>query len=442
MPQCTARIGHLPATVASSNGETTQLAADQQLLELRNAHWDLVAEANADGDHKEYSKSPAWRANITKIHSALLHAAPGSAEGPLYEVTQILRSFHPGRALPCTNPTKLASVLQPAIDEGLLTQQQVDDLVEIARNGISAPEFRDLSGPALDLSEGNTVDPEEEQILLDFYFRQAAKGRVLMLPQTDAEYLDTLGSVVISPSFLAYAEGKDPRPILNLSSQNNGVNQRMDDLPPEQDGYTTIPKIAQKTVFKYIDMVQHPDKYGITDVNDIDLAMFVADASDAFYRLPISPSLVGVQCARVAGYTIIPMCCTFGWKRSAEAFSHITASILAAHRSDLRKATTLNPTFDTTKHSSTGNTTSDTTNSHTDAGRTTWQVLAEDAYPDHIRSSDGHVDDFYSIALTSCDAAIGAASDLIYAITSHLGMDSVSAKKFAQSSFWSSLQKS
>ena len=239
---------------------------------------------------------------------------------------------------------------------------------------------------------------------------------------------------------MAYAPGKDPRPILNLLSQNNRVIQRMDDLPPEQGGYTTIPKIAAKPVFKYIDMVQNPEKYGIKDVNDIDLAMLVADASDAFYRLPISPALVGVQCARVAGYTIIPMCCTFGWKRSAEAFSHITASILAARKSDLRKAITLNPAFDTTKHSSAGNATSDS-NSDTDAERNVWQVLAGDVYPDHIRSSDGHVDDFYSVALTSCEAAIGAASDLIYAITSHLGMDSVPTKKFAQPSFWSSLQK-
>ena len=59
-------------------------------------------------------------------------------------------------------------------------------------------------------------------------------------------------------------------------------------------------------------MVRNPDKYGVTDVNDIDLAMFAADASDAFYRLPISPKLVGVQCARVAGHTIVPMRCTFG----------------------------------------------------------------------------------------------------------------------------------
>ena len=67
-------------------------------------------------------------------------------------------------------------------------------------------------------------------------------------------------------------------------------------------------------------MVQRPEEYGIKDVNDTGLDMFVADASDVFYRLPISPTLVGVQCARVAGYTIILMCCTFGWKRSVEAF--------------------------------------------------------------------------------------------------------------------------
>ena len=131
LPQCTARIGHLTTTVPSNKGENSHLAADQRLLELRNAHWDLVAEANITGDHKEYSKSPAWKASITDIHSALLHAAPTSEQGPLYEVTQILRSFHPGRALPCTNPTKLASALQPGIDEGHLTQQQVHGLVEI-----------------------------------------------------------------------------------------------------------------------------------------------------------------------------------------------------------------------------------------------------------------------------------------------------------------------
>ena len=122
----------------------------------------MVAEASSTGDHKEYTKDPAWRAGITAAHSALLHAAPVTDEGPLSEVSQIIRSFHPGRALPCTNPAKLASVLQPAIDEGLITQARADELIEIARNGISAAEFRDLDGPALDLSGGNTTDPDAQ----------------------------------------------------------------------------------------------------------------------------------------------------------------------------------------------------------------------------------------------------------------------------------------
>ena len=258
LPDPTRRVGHATTRVPSRQGEAPHLAAQQQLLELRNAHWDLVAEASSTGDHKEYTKDPAWRASITAAHSALLHAAPVTDEGPLSEVTQIVRSFHPGRALPCTNPTKLASVLQPAIDEGLITQARADELIEIARNGISATEFRNLDGPALDLSGGNTTDPVEEGILLDFYFAQAGKSRVLVFPQTDAEYLETLAAVVLSPSFLAYAPGKAPRPILNLSSHNDGVNQRMDDLAPETNGYSTIPKIAEHVVLTYVDMVRHP----------------------------------------------------------------------------------------------------------------------------------------------------------------------------------------
>ena len=281
LPDSAQRVGHVSTRVASQQGEPPHLAAQQQLLELRNAHWDLVAEASSTGDHKEYTKAPAWRASITAAHSALLHAAPITDEGPLSEVTQIIRSFHPGRALPCTNPTKLASVLQPAIDEGLLAQVRADELIEIARNDISATEFRNLDGPALNLSGGNTTYPTEEGLLLGFYFAQAGKSRVLVFPQTDAEYLETLAAVVLSPSFLAYAPGKAPRPILNLSSHNDGVNQRMDDLTPETNGYSTIPKIAEHVVLTYVDMVRHPAKYGVTDVNEIDLAMFVADASDA-----------------------------------------------------------------------------------------------------------------------------------------------------------------
>ena len=130
---------------------------------------------------------------------------------------------------------------------------------------------------------------------------------MLVFPWTDVEYLETLAAVVLSPSFLACAPCKAPSPILNLSSHNDGVKQRIDDLTPGTNSYFTIPKIAEHVVLPYVDIVRRPDKYGVTDVKDIDLAMFVVDASDAFYRLPSSRNLVGVQCTRVAGYTTVPM---------------------------------------------------------------------------------------------------------------------------------------
>ena len=214
----------------------------------------------------------------------------------------------------------------------------------------------------------------------------------------------------------------------------------MDDLTPETNGYmySTIRANAEHVVLTYVDMVRHPDKYRVTDVNAIDLAIFVADASDAFYSLPISPKLVGVQCARVVGYTIVPMCCTFGWKRSAEAFSHTTASLLAVHKSDVRNAIVPKPEFKSRlnrvleQHLDTV--------AHTAAQRSEWRKLANEVFPDHIRTSDEHVDCFGALTIVNIDAAIGAVADLVFAITSHLGLDSVSAKRCAQPLLWSSLQ--
>ena len=86
---------------------------------------------------------------------------------------------------------------------------------------------------------------------------------MLCFPEADAEYLDRLGSVVLSPPFLHRVTGKKPRPILNLSSTGHGVNQRMDDLDAEHDGYTTTPKIAHDIITTYIEMVQNPSTYSI-----------------------------------------------------------------------------------------------------------------------------------------------------------------------------------
>ena len=86
-------------------------------------------------------------------------------------------------------------------------------------------------------------------------------------------------------------------------------------------------------------MVLNPDAYSIEDVSCIDLSMPVADAADAFTRVSVSPRVVGMQATRVAGITIVAMCCLFGWRLSAEVFSHVTTSILATYKSNLDSAT-------------------------------------------------------------------------------------------------------
>ena len=47
LPDSTQGVGHAATKVASRQGEAPHLAAQQQLLELHNAHWDLVAEASS-----------------------------------------------------------------------------------------------------------------------------------------------------------------------------------------------------------------------------------------------------------------------------------------------------------------------------------------------------------------------------------------------------------
>ena len=153
-----------------------------------------MAEASLTGDHKKYTKAPAWRAGSLSASTRSTSHRCGHTDH------QILSTGQSSTLHQLINPTKLASVPQPAIDEGLITHARADELIDIARNGISATEIMNLDGPALDLSGGNTTDPADESILLDFYFAQAGKSRVLMFPQTDAEYLETLAAVVLSAS--------------------------------------------------------------------------------------------------------------------------------------------------------------------------------------------------------------------------------------------------
>ena len=235
-------LGCLHGTQPEYNQEHSQAVHQKK---CRDAHWDLVHVATSSSDYKEYTKCKKWRSANSQAHTDLLHAVDATGD-QLAEVTELIRSAHPGRALPGRNPTRLAFALQPEVEQGLLSQQQADSLINIQSI---------LEGEALDLSIGNTELPEDEELLLDFYCAQCGAGQVLCFPGTDAEYLDILGIVVLSPSFLYRVHGTKPRPILNLSSTDNGLNQRMDDLDADHDGYTTIPTMAHDIITTHINMV-------------------------------------------------------------------------------------------------------------------------------------------------------------------------------------------
>ena len=71
--------------------------------------------------------------------------------------------------------------------------------------------------------------------------------------------------------------------------------------------------------------------------------MLVADVADAFTRIGVSAAAVGTQCLRIGNITVVPMCCLFGWRKSTEVFSHVTASIAAAFKTNLDSVKFLQP---------------------------------------------------------------------------------------------------
>ena len=143
-----------------------------------------------------------------------------------------------------------------------------------------------------------------------------------MLPESRSQELDELGELVLSPSFLVRAEGKKPRVIIHLSSTDKGVNQRLvDDHEAHEDGYSTIKSISTEIVKTFVSMVLTPGKYHFDDICGTELSLIVMDADAAFFRCPTHEDIIGMQCARIRGITVVLLCCSCGWKRSAEEFS-------------------------------------------------------------------------------------------------------------------------
>jgi len=260
-----------------------QIASEQ--LALRRQYEEIIYTARASGDILGYSKKEDKRELLSQIISKIFLSVAAS-DRPLKNTAAILRSRHPDRAQQNVNPARIAAAAQPALTAGLISKDQIRLLTDIARRGICIQEIRDLLGPSLDLMVGNASSPEDHAVLLDFYYEQAFRGRVLAFPPQRVNDLDSLGELILSPSFLVKAPGKKPRCILNMSSTDHGVNQRVAEMPnscrANKDGYCTVPDIAKMIVTLFVRMVTRPSEFNIEDILNIELAMIAMDGDAAF----------------------------------------------------------------------------------------------------------------------------------------------------------------
>ena len=404
-------------------------AAGSEQARAREHFWSLVDQAHSTGDFKQASRDPAWRANICGAHAAVYQAANKATDAHprrIRSAAALILSQFPDRAQMCLNPARVAQVVGPAIDHDLISQQEAQFLVSLTQKGLCVEEFRDFDGPALNLLEGNTEELEDQQILLDFYFEHASRGRLLILDERFLEECDKSGELVLSPSFLVRAPGKKPRAILNLSSTESGVNQRMFQADTCSDGYCTVVDIARMILFALILMVLSPQRFSLEQLLSLVLTLIVMDADAAFFRVGVNPEAVGIQAARIAGYTIVTLCCAFGWARSAEVFSHVTAAIVALHKSEIDSAAFVaeGHSFDLPELSN-----------------AKLAQIINNTNPVHSHLAIGHVDDMTGIEVAVGDRPKASAADLAWSIMAMLGHDGLSAKKFIASSFWTQFQK-
>ena len=136
-----------PSLGSGSDRQKIALAIKQKAA--RDVHWKLVRTACDSEDHKEFSKDTEWRKELIQAHSSLLEACDGTHD-KLEQATDIIRSMHPGRAQIYVNPTQVAIALQPAVEDGSVTQDQADTMVKIVTEGIRVEEFGDLLGGSTD----------------------------------------------------------------------------------------------------------------------------------------------------------------------------------------------------------------------------------------------------------------------------------------------------
>ena len=162
-----AGLTSIPEEAPSRSPVVTPKVADaaatgSEQARVREQFWSLVDQAHATGDFKQASRDPTWRAEVCEAHAALYQAANKSDDARrIRSAAALILSRFPDRAQMCLNPARVAQVVGPAIEQRLVSKQGAQFLVTLTQKGLSVEQFRGFDGPARDVLQGNTEEPED-----------------------------------------------------------------------------------------------------------------------------------------------------------------------------------------------------------------------------------------------------------------------------------------
>ena len=101
--------------------------------------WNLSNEAVDSGDYKLHSTNEDWRARVLLSHDALFETVK-DAKRPLRQAARLIRSRESDRPSRNVNASAVATNLQPALNEGFMSPEHAQHLVDMAAKGISVKE--------------------------------------------------------------------------------------------------------------------------------------------------------------------------------------------------------------------------------------------------------------------------------------------------------------
>lgn len=114
-------------------------------IRARDSLWAIIYAQYHQSDAKLRGADPEWRIQYSMAVDHLLDFSLGKVSRPIRETVKLFRSHHLYQANMNSNPARVAIAMQTVAQQGLLSQQHVDFLVQTNLHGLQLEECRDFS---------------------------------------------------------------------------------------------------------------------------------------------------------------------------------------------------------------------------------------------------------------------------------------------------------